>query len=67
MYCNSQKEQLIWKIEVALELVKKPPAVDDPAEEPFIVLTSLYQLRSGFDKTIGLLEDALTRVTPIKN
>ena len=50
MNCSSQREQLIWKVEVALELIKKPPAVDDPAEEPYIVLTSLYQLRSGFER-----------------
>ena len=67
MNCSSQREQLIWKVEVALELIKKPPAVDDPAEEPYIVLTSLYQLRSGFDKTIGILEEVLTRVKPVAN
>ena len=67
MNCSTQREQLIWKVEVALELIKKPPSVDDPAEEPFIVLTSLYQLRAGFDKTIELLEDALNNVKPVKN
>ena len=67
MNCSSQREQLIWKVEVALELIKKPPVVDDPAEEPYIVLTSLYQLRSGFDKTIGILEEVLTRVKPVAN
>jgi hypothetical protein len=67
MNCSSQREQLIWKVEVALELIKKPPAVDDPAEEPYIILTSLYQLRSGFDKTIEMLEEVLTRVKPVAN
>jgi hypothetical protein len=67
MNCETQREQLIWKMEVALELIKKPPAVDDPSEEPYIVLSSLYQLRSGFDKTIRILEEVLTRVKPVAN
>lgn len=64
---DSQRERLLWKIEVALELMKQPPNVDDPNEEPFVILTSLYKLRSGFDKTIAELEEMLTEEKPIAN
>ena len=67
MNCNSQRDRLLWKMEVALELMQSPPNVDDPNEEPFVILTSLYKLRSGFDKTIAELEEMLTEEKPIAN
>ena len=64
---SNQRERLLWKMEVALELMKLPPNVDDPNEEPFVILSSLYKLRSGFDKTIAELEEMLTEEKPIAN
>ena len=64
---SNQRERLVWKMEVALELMKLPPNVDDPNEEPFVILSSLYKLRSGFDKTIAELEEMLTEEKPIAN
>tara|TARA_Y100000296_G_C5011612_1_gene175371 strand:+ start:166 stop:330 length:165 start_codon:yes stop_codon:yes gene_type:complete len=52
---------------VALELMQSPPNVDDPNEEPFVILTSLYKLRSSFDKTIAELEEMLSEEKPIMN
>ena len=54
-------------MEVALELMKLPPNVDDPNEEPFVILSSLYKLRSGFDKTIAELEEILNEEKPVMN
>ncbi len=67
MNCNSQRERLLWKMGVALELMQSPPNVDDPNEEPFVILTSLYKLRSSFDKTIAELEEMLSEEKPIMN
>ena len=67
MDCNSQRERLLWKMGVALELMSKPPNVEDPNEEPFVMLTSLYKLRSSFDKTIAELEEMLCEEEPIMN
>ena len=64
---NNQRERLVWKMEIALELMKKPPNVDDPNEEPFVILSSLYKLRSSFDKTIAELEEMLIEEKPIAN
>ena len=67
MNCNSQRERLLWKMGIALELMRTPPNVEDPNEEPFVILTSLYKLRSSFDKTIAELEEMLYEEKPIMN
>jgi hypothetical protein len=59
MEYKSDRELLLFNIEMILELLRKPAKADDLKEEMKLELISLYTLRDSFNKSIETLENHL--------
>ena len=59
MEYKSDRELLLFNIEMILELLRQPAKADSLKEEMKIELISLYTLRDSFDKSIKVLEKHL--------
>jgi hypothetical protein len=56
---KSDRELLLFNIEMILELLRQPAKASNLEEEMKLELVSLYTLRDSFDKTIKTLEKHL--------
>ena len=59
MNYKSDRELLLFNIEMTLELLKQPVKANSLKEEMKLELVSLYTLRDSFNKSIKTLENHL--------
>ena len=59
MEYKTDRELLIFNIQMTLELLKQPPKANNPEEESKLELVALYTLRDSFSKSIETLEKHL--------